>query len=489
MATFPESLLDEGELRAARMVAIALLADALAQRERLAQRDDPEALHDFRVAVRRLRSWLRVQGSVLGRSAPKRAHKWLRRLAHATNASRDAEVFIAWLAREKATLTARQRVGAAWLTHRLQQQQQLASGKIAAQVARDFERARELLEERLPVYQLSLHVHEGARMATFAGEMASLVRGQSALLRRRLDLLRTRHDDEAAHRARIAGKRLRYLLEPIESHVAEGKPTIARLKRLQDALGDFHDTHVWIGVVSDAIEKASREEAKRLADAARMTDTTDESPVKRLYARTPRPGLMAIAEHLHERARITFEQVQSDWFGEGGAVLFGGIESIAIDLDTRARSGVEIERKYLLAALPMELPAREVREITQGYLPGERLVERLRRTRVGETERFFRTVKAGTGVVRTELEEECSREVFDALWPLTEGRRVIKRRHVVPDGLLHWEIDEFLDRRLVLAEIELPSADVVPEFPSWLVPSVEREVTGEAEYVNANLAT
>ena len=59
MAVFPASILDDHETRAVRVVALALLSDAAAQRERLAQPDDPEALHDFRVALRRLRSWIR----------------------------------------------------------------------------------------------------------------------------------------------------------------------------------------------------------------------------------------------------------------------------------------------------------------------------------------------------------------------------------------------------------------------------------------------
>ena len=109
--------------------------------------------------------------------------------------------------------------------------------------------------------------------------------------------------------------------------------------------------------------------------------------------------------------------------------------------------------------------------------------------REDDAERYYRTVKLGAGMVRTEVEEACSREVFEALWALTEGRRVHKRRHVVAQGTLHWEIDEFTDRDLVLAEIELPSVDLTAELPAWLLAQIEREVTGEAEYVNANLAS
>ena len=186
MASFPPSILDEDEARAVRLVALALLADAAAHRERLTQPGDPEALHDFRVAVRRLRSWLRAHGGTLARSAPKRAQKWLRRLAGATNHSRDAEVFLGWLAAEKGALTDRQRVGAAWLLKRLGAQKSAADAEVVVEVARDFERARELLEERLPHFELRMHVHDGARVTTFAAAMATLVRSHAASLRRRL---------------------------------------------------------------------------------------------------------------------------------------------------------------------------------------------------------------------------------------------------------------------------------------------------------------
>jgi CYTH domain-containing protein len=134
------------------------------------------------------------------------------------------------------------------------------------------------------------------------------------------------------------------------------------------------------------------------------------------------------------------------------------------------------------------MPPARIREIDQGYLPGSRLIERVRRVRDGEAERFYRTVKLGAGLVRTEVEEECTRDLFDALWPLTEGRRVRKRRHVVEDGSWRWELDEFTDRALVLAEIELPSADLTSESPAWLLSVMEREVTDDPAYVNANLA-
>jgi len=65
---------------------------------------------------------------------------------------------------------------------------------------------------------------------------------------------------------------------------------------------------------------------------------------------------------------------------------------------------------------------------------------------------------------------------------------VRKRRYRVREGELRWEIDEFLDRDLVLAEVEIPSPDHPAEPPAWLRLRVVREVTQEAEYLNVRLA-
>ena len=150
---------------------------------------------------------------------------------------------------------------------------------------------------------------------------------------------------------------------------------------------------------------------------------------------------------------------------------------------------VEIERKYLLKRLPKLPEPLDVLEIDQGYLPGRNVLERLRRQRSRDgTVRYFRTVKLGAGVERIELEDETDAPTFDHLWLLTEGRRLRKRRHRVANGSDVWEIDEFMDRPLVLAELELTRADAPVRFPDWLTPALVREVTDEPEYTNRSLA-
>jgi adenylate cyclase len=150
---------------------------------------------------------------------------------------------------------------------------------------------------------------------------------------------------------------------------------------------------------------------------------------------------------------------------------------------------IEIERKYLLRGRPNFPRATAILEIDQGYLPGEKLVERLRRQEDAEGGvRYYRTVKHGSGVQRTELEDETDERTFRHLWELTEGRRLQKRRYLVPHGDEVWEIDEFTDRPLWLAELELDRADADVNIPEWLAPVLVREVTDEPAYTNHSLA-
>lgn len=94
----------------------------------------------------------------------------------------------------------------------------------------------------------------------------------------------------------------------------------------------------------------------------------------------------------------------------------------------------EIERKFLLPEAQGRFSEAKAVRIEQGYLAIEKEVEiRLRRTE----EELLLTVKRGHGEVREEIEIALDREQFDALWPLTESRRLIKTRHLIPidDGL------------------------------------------------------
>jgi adenylate cyclase len=148
-------------------------------------------------------------------------------------------------------------------------------------------------------------------------------------------------------------------------------------------------------------------------------------------------------------------------------------------------SGVEIERKFLVDRAPDELPEGE--PIEQGYLViGEDGVEVRVRRRGTAT---VLTVKSGPGMVRTEEEIEIDERRFASLWPLTDGRRVVKTRHLVPlDAGLVAELDVYGGAHdgLLTAEIEFPSLEASAAFepPAWL----GREVTDDHRFANQALA-
>ena len=482
--TIDGSILDDTAPRSARIVAMSLLEDLTHERERLAAARDSETLHDFRVSLRRLRSWLRALEPSLEGSLPNACLRRLRRMARESNAGRDAEVFLAWLATTDGQLSARDNKAVTWLIERFQRQEKEAESELEARLKRDFQRTRDRLEERLELYRVEAHVHAGVREPLFSTVVAALLRELAEDLRRRLKRIRSVDDMTESHQARIAGKRLRYLLEPIAQHVVAGPALLAQLRSLQDTLGELHDAHVWLLVLRHVVAELAMEEGRRMAS----TLTTAPKPRKRGPKDPPRSGLIALARMAHERAEAAFDRFHRDWVEGNAKAFYRDLLELATRLEARNPRQLEIERKFLLRKMPESMPNSTSVTMEQGYMPGERLVERLRAVEAGRQRTYFRTVKIGAGVVRTELEEETSAEVFKAMWPLTKGKRLTKRRHRVPDGDLAWEIDEFTDRELVLAEVELPSAETQVEIPEWLAPFVEREVTGDVAYLNSTLA-
>ena len=195
-----------------------------------------------------------------------------------------------------------------------------------------------------------------------------------------------------------------------------------------------------------------------------------------------------MSRRLGTRKAEAFQQLESSWLRTGGEEFFSQVNQLAHILIHGEEESQEIERKYLLRQMPPSAKVAPVLRIEQGWLPGVQINERMRKVIERGEEHRYRTIKAGVGVSRLEVEEEISAPLFDHLWPLTAGRRVVKSRHKIHHGGLIWEIDDFADRELVLAEVEVPSEDTPVEPPEWLKPYVVREVTGEEGYSNLQLA-
>lgn len=154
--------------------------------------------------------------------------------------------------------------------------------------------------------------------------------------------------------------------------------------------------------------------------------------------------------------------------------------------------GIEIERKFLVTGEGWRSAAARVEPMAQGYLNDLAAMDR------GAMKASVRVRIAGDGAWLNLKSRELghTRQEFDypipvgdarALLALCVGGLVIKRRHYVEHGGRTWEVDEFHgdNAGLVVAELELESADAAFERPDWL----GAEVTDEPRYYNLALST
>lgn len=143
----------------------------------------------------------------------------------------------------------------------------------------------------------------------------------------------------------------------------------------------------------------------------------------------------------------------------------------------------EIERKFLVTDESYKSMATEIRTMMQAYLSTR--PEATVRVRIADGCGFLTVKSKNRGAERDEWEYPVPAADAEAMARLAPSTVIEKRRHIVPYGGLTWEVDEFTGRHagLTVAEVELPSADVVVELP----PFVGREVTGDAAYYNSNL--
>jgi adenylate cyclase len=146
----------------------------------------------------------------------------------------------------------------------------------------------------------------------------------------------------------------------------------------------------------------------------------------------------------------------------------------------------EIERKLLVDELPGDRDAWSAQRLEQGYLAITDEAE-IRIRRGGDD--AWLTVKSAPGLSRVEEELPLDAGAFARLWPLTEGRRVVKIRHTREDapGVV-FELDVYEGALAGLATLEVEFASEAAA-NAWSPPAwAGRDVTGDKAYANQTLA-
>ena len=145
-------------------------------------------------------------------------------------------------------------------------------------------------------------------------------------------------------------------------------------------------------------------------------------------------------------------------------------------------SNIEIERKFLVSRRPEgELVKRQ--SIRQGYIARESGNSvRIRQ----KNDKFILSIKSKKGRnERYELEYEVSETDATLLFKLCTGPLIEKTREIYSFRGHLWEVDIFhgANDGLIIAEVELDSADELFEKPDWIA----REVSQDARFFNAYL--
>lgn len=146
---------------------------------------------------------------------------------------------------------------------------------------------------------------------------------------------------------------------------------------------------------------------------------------------------------------------------------------------------IEIERKFLVVGESWRDQVTRSSAMRQGYLSTN--AKATVRVRIVDDGRAFLTIKGKTdGISRAEFEYEVPLEEGRAMLEMARPNVVEKRRHIVPHGGLDWEVDIFEGAHdgLIMAEVELTSADQVVDLPAW----AGQEVSHDDRYANASLS-
>jgi len=282
-------LLHQPAPTAARTLLSDLLDTAAQCAARLDNREDREALHDYRVALRRLRANQRAYREQLGIKLYKR----VRRLARATNVARDREVQLDWLRVQcqEAELGTHSELDA--LIGKLEQERAAERQHASTRWQAEFADLATEMRRRLKVLP-----RDSESVETFALAASAQLQVLGEKLRQGFKVIEQQGNDDSVHAARIIGKRLRYLVEPLVSAVPGAPMLIKRLKALQDLLGEIHDCQVRL---DDFAGRHDKERADQYATLRRHTAA--------------------------RRAQL-LDDLQAHWLGEHAETLFQPLQRV-----------------------------------------------------------------------------------------------------------------------------------------------------------------
>jgi CHAD domain-containing protein len=236
---------------------------------------EARAVHQLRVAVRRLRVTLALLAPKPGGKTRRRADRVLRQIGRAVSGSRDVQVSAKLFER---FLPRRAQDRSGWpILRRALAARQARALRLSKDNLLDLEIAALRVELR------AIHEHSPIELPDLQVRLRKLVDADGSVLIERLRTVGRRFHPDALHDVRRAARRLRYAAELADALFGQDCGAPKRFRALQNLIGAIHDRHILAQWLEQRVNSATRAGDAALARTARSARNRILRDARRLH--------------------------------------------------------------------------------------------------------------------------------------------------------------------------------------------------------------
>jgi CHAD domain-containing protein len=333
------------------------LAKMLAQADGVRDGSDIEAVHDMRVASRRLRAALTVFGPAFAGKGFERFEKDVKAVTRELGEARDLDVMIDTLEKMESDLPPSEQAGIDHFVHIKQEERAALQKHVVTALdtveQRDLPDRLDRIVEKSPPPEQDTGAAQPGRNGTGSDEGgvdpdAPITTNASRLVAARVAELFSWepfiHDAARVaelHAMRIAAKRLRYTMELFAPFYSpEFKSAIGQVKRVQELLGDVHDADVLVPELANYLRRLLAQEVR----------PHNHQPVMGVHAvdLDAAQGLLNLCRARRKDRDRTYAEFLAVWSGLRGSgffdrlwIIMNGGPSAEPVADTRPKRGTK----------------------------------------------------------------------------------------------------------------------------------------------------
>jgi CHAD domain-containing protein len=340
-----------------QQLGMTLLDDAKTHADSVGTTDNSEALHDFRVSLRHLRSFLKSYEDYI--KGAKKHRERLSEIMNLTNAGRDHEVHVAWLNARAEKASDLEKTGIDYLLENLSNKEHVELAKVKKQFDKTADKlsktfSREVKEDKKSADTGSDNTgsdntgsdNTGSDNADsdnkdlFAVVTANVLHKYANDFQKLLGKIDKAEDDAKIHDTRIAGKKLRYTLELLDTK--EAIALVKDLKKFQDAAGDLHDLQVLEPKLQTLLFAETVLWSHAFRDGSKTLSHSELSQLPELQSIY---GLAAVQRRLGAEKGSLYKDLQKNWLGAASEDFFKSLDVLIKQLDEVTREPALQEQK------------------------------------------------------------------------------------------------------------------------------------------------